>query len=107
MIVLRAVVQVVVPLPPPGGPPEELVILALTIVVTGILLFPVLRAWARRLERGPAHPDLQAEVEHLRIVAERAEALEHRVTDLEDRLDFAERMLASANRGDRPELPAP
>ena len=63
--------------------------------MTGLILYA--RARARRIEREGAQvdPELVAEMDQLRV----------RLSDVEERLDFAERMLA--HHGERPELPAP
>lgn len=80
-----------------GGPPEwiaPVAVLTLVIIVAGILLFPMARAWARRLEAESQNPALLDEVNQLR---ERVADLEEgagRMHELEERLDFAERMLA-------------
>jgi hypothetical protein len=62
-------------------------------------------SWRRRLERGSAPPlspeDLDAI--HARLAA--TEALEGRVAELEERLDFAERLLA--HQREPAQLPAP
>ena len=80
--------------PPPAvvfqsGPPAGLIgaIIIIGIVAATFLLFPVFRAWARRLSSSTApsgDEELSARVEHL----------EQRLADAEERLDFAERMLA-------------
>ena len=55
-------------------------------------------AWARRLERGgvPAAPELEAEVSRLQDRIHQLEGAEERLAELEERLDFAERMLTQA-----------
>ena len=92
------------PTPPPSiefvqhSPPAGLIgaIIIIGIVAATFLLFPVFRAWARRLSGGaePARDEeLGARVEHL----------EQRLADAEERLDFAERMLARS--AEAPALP--
>lgn len=82
--------QVVINPPPWVTLPPPVVLLGFVAmcVVAGVVLFPLVRALARRIEGRavPAEPDPQllAEVEQLR----------HRVSELEERLDFAERMLS-------------
>ena len=63
-----------------------------------IVLWPLMRALARRLEgrQGPDAATL-AEVDQLRARLAELEHLPHRMADLEERLDFAERLL-SQNR---------
>lgn len=62
---------------------------------TVIMLFgPLVRALARRLEgRGPS-TELLADVEALQGRVDQLEAGQSRVAELEERLDFAERLLA-------------
>ena len=70
--------------------------LILPLGLTSLILFA--RARARRLEleaQGRTDPALLAELDQLRT----------HMAEVDERLDFAERMLA--HRGDRPELPAP
>lgn len=76
-----------------GDPPPELLVAVLGILVGGLLLWPLVRAWARRLERGASNPALKDEVEQLRARLSEMEGLHDRVAELEERADFAERML--------------
>ena len=73
-----------------GGPPEALFIAATLIVVAvvvGILIYPLIRAFARRLEgRHLGVPD--------QALLDRVGDLEHRLAEAEERIDFNERMLA-------------
>ncbi len=63
----------------------------LTIVpVVLVLGIPLGKWFARRLERGN-QPDQSAELEELR----------HRVAELEERVDFSERLLAQAQQQDQ------
>lgn len=84
-----------VPAPPApvvmhGGPSDvTMLIFALTVIAAvTLVLFPLARAWARRLEGGVPRDDSDS---HL---GSRVEHLEQRLADAEERLDFAERMLA-------------
>ena len=91
--------QVPVPPPPPdpvfvtqvgGGPPEQLYIavtLIVIAVVTGVVLFPLFRAFARRLEGRGTGGDTT-------MLEGRIAELEHRLAEAEERIDFNERMLA-------------
>ncbi len=98
---------------PVGGPetwpPQVFVMVILAgLVFTGLLLWPIVRALARRLEGGSS-AKLQAELDEIRArldaVEQRAvtsgefDQAQHRLYDLEERLEFAERMLT------RPGLP--
>ena len=92
------------PAPPPfdpnliwmsdGGPPAIVMIVLLGLLATTVILWPVMRALARRLEgKGSADPALRAEVEQLYHRLGDMDALQGRVAELEERLDFAERLL--------------
>ncbi|MBK8005590.1 MAG: hypothetical protein IPK12_17125 [Gemmatimonadetes bacterium] len=65
------------------------------------LLRPLVRAWARRIEGGVAGAGT-GELEELRARVQELEARELRLVELEERLDFTERLLA---RQDRRALP--
>jgi hypothetical protein len=59
-----------------------------------IVLWPIARALARRLEgRGSVDAALHAEVEQLRHRIGEVDALQVRMAELEERLDFTERLL--------------
>jgi Tfp pilus assembly protein PilN len=77
---------------------NELILTILGIVVTGIVLMkvfgPIARAWARKLEGKAAAPELQAEVDQLHERIAEVDPLRQRVLELEERLEFAERLLA-------------
>jgi hypothetical protein len=77
-----------------GGPPAIVMIVALSLLAATIILWPIMRALARRLE-GKADPDpaLRAEVDNLQRRLGEVDTLQMRVTELEERLDFAERLL--------------
>jgi hypothetical protein len=66
-----------------------------------ILLWPLIRAYARRLEGRGASTELQAEVESLRGRVQQLEEGHGRLAELEERLDFAERVLAQSREPDR------
>lgn len=73
-----------------NGPPEAVYIAATMVVafiVVGIVLYPLMRAFARRLEgRGAGAADP--------MLLDRIAELEHRLAEAEERIDFNERMLA-------------
>ncbi len=80
-----------------GGPPAIVMIVLLALVATTVILWPIMRALARRLEgKGAADPALRAEVEQLQHRLGEVDFLQQRVADLEERIDFTERMLARA-----------
>ena len=108
MILLPAIPQTPLPplppLPPPiPGLPEEVAVLtALAILVTGVILFPVARALARRLE-GKAGREVRAELDALHQRVAELEEVENRLAELENRVEFSERLLTQrASTGDRP-----
>ena len=81
-----------------GGVPLDspaLVMIIVTVVVAAtLILWPLVRALARRLEgKGGAGAALQAEVEELRARVHELEVSQGRILDLEERLDFTERIL--------------
>lgn len=94
--------QVAPPVPPDfprvfvqtGGPPVwAFVIPIVAIIVAGIVLFPLLRALARRIENrvsGGVHEELDELRSRIMSLEEQA----MRMPELEERVDFAERMLA-------------
>lgn len=93
------------PLPPEvvvvgGGPPEEVILfVSLAVLAAGFfLLRPLFRAWARRIEGGAASPELVADVEQLRERLQDVEVLHQRIGELEERVDFAERLLSEGKR---------
>lgn len=73
----------------------DLVVIASTITAC-VLGLPIVKAMVRRIERkGPAGGDeyLRADMEELRARLDAMEHVEHRLTDVEERLDFTERVL--------------
>lgn len=78
-----------------GGAPAIVMIVFLALLASTVILWPVMRAFARRVEgRGAGDAALRAEVEQLQQRLGEVEDLHHRVAELEERIDFAERMLA-------------
>jgi hypothetical protein len=105
------ILQAPPPLPPEpgaalslGGPLGGGAEVMITLVVMGAILlmvWPLIRAFARRLEGGGAAAELQGELETLRARVDQLEQGQTRVGELEERLDFAERMLAQSREPDR------
>ncbi len=93
------------PTPPPWItlPPQVTVIIALAFFAAcAVVLYPLMRAIGRRIEgRGTADPALRSELEELRTRLNDVESLQHRVMELEERVDFAERMLAQRREPER------
>ena len=80
-----------------GGPPAIVMIVFLALLATTVILWPVMRALARRLDgKSTADPALRAEIEHLHQRLGEVDVLHQRVAELEERIDFTERMLARA-----------
>ena len=76
------------------SPAIVMIVLAIMTAFT-IVLWPIARALARRLEgRSAIDPVLRGEMEQMQHRLGDVDALQMRVTELEDRLDFAERLLA-------------
>ena len=59
----------------------------------GWLLRPLVLALGRRLEGRGADPSVLAELDDVRAQLRAREGMQQRVAELEERLDFAERML--------------
>ena len=101
------------PLPPPpfdpnlifmqdGGPPVILLIVIAALTATVIILWPIMRAFGRRLEgRGQADPALKADIDHLHARLGDVDSLQSRLLELEERVDFTERLLAQAQQPGR------
>ncbi len=70
-----------------------LVLIAFTIVAIKVF-GPLARAWARKLEGKVGDPELRAEVDHLRDQLGEMDGLRTRVQELEERVEFAERLLS-------------
>jgi uncharacterized protein involved in exopolysaccharide biosynthesis len=72
-------------------------VIAMLTAIT-IILWPLMRAFARRLEgKGNRDSALLAEVEQLHARLADMDALQAHVLELEERVDFAERLLAQTH----------
>jgi cytochrome c-type biogenesis protein CcmH/NrfG len=81
---------------------DDIAILAIaTLVALAILLRPVMRAWARRIGGEAANPALADEVAELRERLAELETSNIRLHEVEERLDFAERLLAKRDEVER------
>jgi Tfp pilus assembly protein PilO len=77
------------------------VAMVIAILATTLLIaWPLVRALARRLEGG-ATKELLAELDGLRGRVQQLEEGQARLGELEERVDFAERMLAQSRETDR------
>ncbi len=103
-----------VPLPP--APPQvgsELSVsgsledMAAVVLLLGVglilaaLIWPLIKAIARRIEGGAASVEVQTELEGLRERVRQLEEIAPRMTELEERLDFTERVVAQGREPDR------
>ena len=86
-----------------GDAPAVIVMIVLAaLVATTIILWPIMRALGRRLEhRGDPDPAVRAEIEQMHQRLTDLDAIRVRVAELEERLDFTERLLAQAREPDR------
>lgn len=83
--------------------PAMVMIAFLVVAACTIVLWPLARALARRLEgRGSVDAALRSELEQMQHRLAEVDALQMRVGELEERLDFAERLLARAERDPAP-----
>ena len=81
-----------------GGPGLVLAIVLAGLAATVIVLWPIMRAFGRRLEaRGSADPALKGEVDHLHARLGELESLHARLLELEERVDFTERLLSQTH----------
>jgi hypothetical protein len=74
-------------------------IAALGIIMTGIVLWPIVRALARRIEGKGGSEELRAEVDALHQRVADLEAVEQRMHELENRMEFSERLLTQHREG--------
>jgi hypothetical protein len=82
--------------------PAIVLIVAAVMVAFTVVLWPLARALARRIEGKGGAAALQGEIDHLHQRLGDLDGLQARVAELEERLDFAERLLA---KGDPSSLP--
>ncbi len=89
-----------------GGPPILLLIVIAALAAGVIILWPIMRAFGRRLEgKAGGDPALRGEVEQLQMKLGEVDALHTRVAELEERVDFTERLLAQAQPPGRIGIP--
>ena len=73
------------------------------LAATALVLYPLMRAIARRIEgRSTANePAMLAELDQLRHRVGDLEAMQQRMAELEERVDFSERMLSQQRESNR------
>jgi hypothetical protein len=81
------------------------IVAILVSAIVGALLYPIARAYARRLEGNGSSAALREEVAELAARVESLQQGQERLTELEGRLDFTERMLAQQRDRDPVRLP--
>ena len=77
-------------------------IVVFSLIALTVIMWPVVRALARRLEGKGADPALREEVERLQHRLEEMDALHARMAELEERVDFTERMLVRGQESPEP-----
>jgi Tfp pilus assembly protein PilO len=77
-------------------------VVVFALFVLAIILWPLMRALARRLEGKHADPALREEVERLQHRLEEMDALQARLSELEERVDFTERILVRGQESPEP-----
>lgn len=104
-----------VPTPPvpPQAPGSELAVsgsledMAAVVLLLGVglilaaLIWPLIKAIARRIEGGSASAEIHAELEGLRDRVRQLEEMQPRMLELEERVDFTERIVAKGREPDR------
>ena len=89
-----------------GGPPIVLLIVIAALTAMVLILWPIMRAFGRRLEgKGTGDAALRADVEQLHHRLGEVDTLHSRVAELEERVDFTERLLAQAQQPARLGVP--
>lgn len=90
----------------PFDSPAFVMVVLAGLVAATLVLWPLVRALARRLE-GKTAPNaaLLAEVDELRGRVQELEGTQSRLLDLEERLDFTERILTQKEPARLPEAP--
>lgn len=70
-------------------------------LILAALIWPLIRALARRIEGGAPSPEMQAELDGLRERVRQLEEMQPRMAELEERVDFTERIVAKTREPDR------
>ena len=72
---------------------------ALGIIAGVLILWPIVRALARRIEGRGGNEELRAEIDSLHQRVADLEAVEQRMHELENRIEFSERLLTQHREG--------
>jgi Na+/glutamate symporter len=84
------------------APGELAMFLAIGAAAVGVLFGPIGSALARRLVGRSEPGDAHAEIEEMRArVTDEVDDLRNRLAEVEERLDFAERLLAQGRQADQ------
>jgi hypothetical protein len=84
------------------APGELAMFLAIGAAAVGVLFGPIGSALARRIVGRSEAGDAQAEIEEIRArVTDEVDDLKNRLAEVEERLDFAERLLAHGKQADQ------
>ncbi len=70
-------------------------------LILAALIWPLIRAIARRIEGGGANAEMQTALEGLRERVRLLEEMPPRMAELEERVDFTERIVAQGREADR------
>jgi hypothetical protein len=70
-------------------------------LIVAALLWPLIRALARRIDGGAPSTEMQTELDGLRERVRQLEEMPPRMAELEERVDFTERMVAKTREPDR------
>ena len=98
------------PVPPPGselsigGSLEGIAAIVLLLgagLIIAALIWPLIRALAKRIEGGAPGAEMQAELDSLRERVRQLEDIAPRMSELEERVDFTERIVAQGREPDR------
>jgi hypothetical protein len=87
-----------------SGSLEDMAAVALLLgvgLILAALVWPLIKAIARRIEGGAASVEVQAELESMRDRLRQLEEMQPRMLELEERVDFTERMVAKGREPDR------
>ncbi len=82
-----------------NGPDPYAIVAIVALVVSSIILFPLVRALARRLEGRALNRSAQADLDQVHDRLAELEGLENRMLELENRVEFSERLLARQSGG--------